>query len=494
VTTTARRSITILRTRILAHDPLAWGGALLTFFYAWAYLRYPELPGTRPNFANGWWDWFDQSKTLRSAIALAHGDLNPADHWYPLGYSILGAAFARPVPTHAFFFVDLAALLLAFAAFCRFAGHAGIGRWCGVALFLGASLASRQIFDQWAIPWNTSPTAALTWLLLALVTSARRGAGIALATGAVAGCIPLFRPTDAVLVAACFAATILADFLGHRMSRRFAEWGLIAAGAAAPVMAYGVLYLAIYGPHATDYMRQSRALGFTFYDFGWKAYVILIDPRAWFGEGDGLLRRCPWIAFSLAGVIPALRRGRALATLVAMLTAHAVLYLSYVDLLPTGFWRFDNVHYFTWALPGYAVLAFVLVQDIFRRGGVGRLIAGASVVATALVLCVRVDPVRAAPGEPAKMLEFPGLKSTFDGVYSAPLALRDGAGEIPNVFRMRVYPAADGLRAIALRRPFIGPVSWLPGHAPDGPDEISSTAWAIGVAFGWPCWLPRSSC
>jgi hypothetical protein len=494
MTTTAGRSITILRTWCLARDPVAYGAALLAFFYAWAYLRYPELPGTRPNFPNGWWDWFDQSKTLRSAVAFAHGDLNPADHWYPLGYSMLGAAFARPVPTHAFFFVDLAALLLAFVAFCRFAAHAGLGRRWSVALFVAASLASRQIFDQWAIPWNTSPTAALTWLLLALVTSPRRGAGIALVTGAVAGCIPLFRPTDAVLVAAGLAATVFADLVRRRMSRRFDEWGLIAAGAAVPVLAYGVLYVAIYGFHETDYMRQSRALGFTFYDFGWKAYVILIDPRPWFGEGDGLLRRCPWIALSIAGVIPALRRGRAPATLVAMLAAHAVLYLSYVDLLPTGFWRFDNVHYWIWALPGYAVLAFILLQDLCSRPGAARWVGGASVVATGLVLCLRVEPVPVAPGEPAKMLGFPRLTARFDDVYSAPFALRDAAGEIVNVYRMRVFPVPGSLRAVALRRPFVGAVSWVPDHAPTGAEGIAPTGWKIGLGFGWPCWLPRSSC
>ena len=514
-----RRTGTTVGQWLRRQDPVLCGGMLLALCYAWAYFRYPELPGRRPDFPNGWWGWFDQSKTLQSATALARGDLAPSQHWYPLGYAILGAPFVVPLAAHAYFFVDLAALLLAFVAFCRFAGHAGIARPWGVGIFLAATLADRQIFDQWAIPWNTSPAAALTWLLLALVTRPRRSGRGAFAIGLVAGCIPLFRPTDAVLAAACLGAALLADLLQRpvRTAGRFwaGYWLRIIAGGVVPLLAYAGLHLAIYGPQETGYMRQSRALGFTLYDLPWKAYVILVDPRPWFHEGDGLLRRCPWLALALAGVVPALRRAwpnaspkwgaspegasPALAILVAMLGAHAVLYLSYVDLLPTGLWRHDTVHYWIWALPGDALLGFVLLQDLARRGA-ARKVAIGCLGAAALLLCVHLDPTPVESGTPAKMLLFPGLTAKFDEAYYAPVVLRDAVGDQANVYAVRAFPAPDGLRVVALRRPFMGDVAWAPGHAPawpgaaDGPTAGPPIRWAIALRLGWPCWLPRSAC
>jgi hypothetical protein len=475
---------------------------LLTLWYSWAYLAYPETPGRRPLFPLGWWGWFDQSRTLMSATALSRGDLSPARHWYPLGYAVIGAPFIRALSVHAYFFIDLAALLVAFAAFCRFARQCGIPACWSVAVFLFATLSSRQMFDQWAIPWNTTPAAALTWLLLALVTTGGGGRMRAVGTGVVAGCIPLFRPTDAVLVGTCLGVAFAGEMLvaEGRAARRgvMLRWCWLAAGGVPPVLAYAALHLAIYGPRPSEYMRDSRAIGFTFYDLPWKAYVILLDPRAWFGEGEGLMRRCPWIALAIAGLVPALRLGRPMVVLAAMLAAHAMLYLSYVDLLPTGLWRFDNVHYFVWAMPGYGLLGFVLLRDLARPGRRRWLAVGTSVT-TAALLCVRLEPMEVPAASAAKMLVYPGLGAGFDEAYFAKLLLRDVRGELASVQDLRAFPAPGGLRVIALRRPFAAGPEWVAGHAPDWPGaapaaNLPPTRWAISPRFGWPCWLLQSAC
>jgi len=63
------------------------------------YLRIKYLPGNS-EYPMGWWGMWDQSWYLKSAAAFAVGNLDPAQHWYPFGYSLLAAPFARLIPAH----------------------------------------------------------------------------------------------------------------------------------------------------------------------------------------------------------------------------------------------------------------------------------------------------------------------------------------------------------------------------------------------------------
>jgi len=164
---------------------------------------------------------------------------------------------------------------------------------------------------------------------------------------------------------------------------------------ALPAAPYVALYVRIYGAHLPEYMTQSREIGFTLYDWGWTAYVILVDSRGWFMDDEGLLHRAPWIALACARLLPALFRGRAAALLAALLLAHGPLYLSYVDLLPTGFWRFNNIHYWQWAVPGYGILAWLLLIDLIHPlTRTRRWVASVSLIVTGIALCMHVEPRR----------------------------------------------------------------------------------------------------
>ena len=55
-----------------------------------------------------------------SLRALAAGNLDPAQHWYPLGYAILAVPFVF-LGDHPFFVIDLVSLLVAYRAFIAFA-------------------------------------------------------------------------------------------------------------------------------------------------------------------------------------------------------------------------------------------------------------------------------------------------------------------------------------------------------------------------------------
>lgn len=480
---------------------VVWGvGLLLAIFYTAAYLGHPQLPGNTPAYPAGWWTWFDQSMFLRSTVALVRGNLDFSQHHYPLGYSLLGALFYRAMPSHAFFFVDLLSLLGAYLGFVALGRRLGLHGVVAAGLFALVVLGDRFVFRQWVVPWNTTPVAGFTWVLLATVAAWLDGRRRPWAVGLLMGGIVVCRPSDAVLLLPCLAALLWAERGAWRA--RWREGAQLAAAGALVVLPVVGLHLAIYGAAQSLYMTNSARLGFTLFDFGWKAYVLWVDPYPWFADGKGILQHAHWVALGLAGIVPALLRGPKDRVLAGVLVVHGVLYVSYVDLLPTGLWRFLNIHYFAWAFPGYALLAALLLRDLVRAGGVGRLgrwarpIGWASVAGTLLLLCVRVVPVPAAAGEPAKAVDYAGPLPPFNDTYMAGrLLLRDERGEMADYTTIRGFLYPGGMRVVGLRRDMVGPMAWVPGHAPPGFEGAAPSArWTIAVQLAWPPrWLRRAA-
>ncbi len=487
----ARRA---LREGVTLH-PVAVGSVVLAGAYFWFLLTRQALPGQDGLHPLGWWGWFDQGRTLESLRAFAAFDLSAARHWYPVGYSLLGVPFpSMGFRAHPFVVVDLVCLLATFWAFVAVAGACGVRRAWACLVFVLAVTWDSQIFSEWVIPWNSTPAAALVWAVLAVCARWLAGVRHPVLLGALAGAVPLFRPTEAPAVALCVAWVLVADWRAGVLGRRTLLG--VAAGGALLVGAGVGLHLAIHGPRASEYMLLSRRLGFSVRDLGWKAYVLLADPYWWFWDGPGLLRRAPWVALGFAGMVAALVRGRASGMLAAALTVHLLLYVSYVDLLPTGLWRFNNVHYFKWAVPGYALLAWLLVRDMVPwRWRLPSFVAAGAVVAMAGVSLVRVAPRAAGADEAAKMLEYRGDAPGFDASYFGAFRLRDGRGVLANISDVRAFPVPGGMRVIGLSRRIEGDVVFEPGHGlPDGLVAGVPERFVPALVLGRPCWVPGSLC
>jgi hypothetical protein len=477
----------------VTRHPVFAGAVFLTFLYFWRYLGFDALPGNGPANPAGWWTWFDQGKYIDSARALAKSVYDPGRHWYPLGYALLGAPFIKSTPVHPFAFVDLAALLVTYAAFVAFARRLAIGPVWSVLIFIGAVAGSRILFAQWVIPWNTSVTSALIWCLLALVAAHMQGVRRPFLIGLLAASIPFVRPAEAILVAIGGAAFILHE-VGTGPKRALRDLGLVVLGALIPVAGYALLHWRIYGLAPSAYMIGSRDVGFTLYDLPWKASTLLVDPSAWYLDGVGLLRAAPYMALTVAGLAVAFAHGRAAALLAVLLVAHGILYLSYVDLLPTGLWRYYNVHYWKWAVPGAALLAFLLVRDLVRwRRAPAFPLAPLALAASLPLLCLRIDPVPALPGEPAKMVEYAWSAPDHTASYFGQLVMHDSAGPLRNVVDVRAFPIPGGLRVVAVRRDFVGDPAW--DVAPPGLEgTVPRARYRSRLRFGLPCWLPGIRC
>ena len=281
---------------------------------------------------------------------------------------------------------------------------------------------------------------------------------------------------------------------GTAAGSRVRDIALIAAGGLLLAVPYGLLHWRIYGMHTPPYLAMSAGIGFTLQDLGWKAYVLLVDPLEWFLEGRGLLSLAPYAALAGAGLVVAWAHGRAAGLLAVLIGLHGLLYLSYVDLLPVGMWRFFNVHYWQWALPGLALLAFLVLRDLLRwRRAPGFPLAPLAVAATLPLLLLRPAPVEVPAGTPAKMLAYAGTPPTFESAYLGAPALRDSAGEVRGLGALRALPVPGGMRVYALRRPFGDNPVWVApplGWTDAGPPVRYGIAWRLSV----PCWTRLAAC
>jgi hypothetical protein len=520
----------------------AWPFAVLALLYLLIAWRVIGLAGLRHPTLLYWHDWQDQSLYIRSTAALAAGNFDPALHYYPLLYPLLGLPFLTVWPSQPFFVADLACYLLAFAGFRGVTRAFGLPGWGAILLFVATTLAQFGIAKLWIEPWTTTPAAALLWLALgamaglwdAAVPRRRPGSssesfenednppqpppsplGPGLRRGSILwtqrhpiilglslGLLPFARPGDAIIGAIVAIASAVAL---HRARNRRATLYAIASFALA-FAAVGMLYLAIYGPHPSPYMLYSAQYGFNFAWLGWKAYVLLVDPRAWFGEGVGLLDYAPWLLLGGAGMFAAYLWGPRCPVVLAVGAAglvYTVLMLAYVDLLPTGLWRFNNLHYFKWLFPLYGLFAVQFVLDARRRPIV--LLAGVPIL---FALTIKLDPVRVGPLAPARMVIFPKpMSAEWLPTYFATAWTRDMKGEQRNSFDYHQILFAGRVRAIALRRPFAGQEQWLGddhvraqlegkdigGYAPlylTGPWPKTPLArYGMKVSFGLPDWF-----
>ncbi|MBN9510457.1 MAG: hypothetical protein J0I21_15255 [Alphaproteobacteria bacterium] len=482
--------------------PILLGAASLAILYTGCYLGHPALPGNRPGYPLGWWSWFDQGNYLRSAQHLRALDLAPAFHWYPVGYALLAAPFTRLLPMHAFYFVDLAALLAAYLGFLSFARRLSVRALWAVPIFVLSSVADRDLLATWAEPWNTTASAGAIWLFLALMAAEMTAGELAperllrlAAIGALGAAIGAIRPSDTFIPALWVGGGALHALVARRP--RWGELGAVAIGAAAVAVPFGALYLAIYGPHPSDYVLRSRAIGFVFGQLPWKTVVLLLQPRPWFPDGAGLAARFPWLVLAFAGILPAAWMARggarlAVVLLAASLVLYWALFFSYVDLLPSGLWRYHNVHYFKWTWPGLGLFAFLWLRAV---AGQARRLAVASLAAVFLLMCIRLTPVEVADAVSARMVQFAAGSPSWDAVYFGDYQLADAAGMLRNVEAVRGMPDATGVREIALRRPFEGAVRFVDSNdaravAPGAPLH----RWAARMSLGYPCWLPPRPC
>lgn len=429
-----------------------------------------------------WWNWTDQSRYHRAALAWASGNLHASEHWYLPGYPLLGALFVHLTPSDPFLLPDLGCLLLSgWLTAClahRLLDGMPLSRLLGGYAFYVADVRSPWGLAAWIEPWTSTPlTPLLLGLLLATLRFTERPrAHRAALCGVLWGLVVMVRPTEAMT--AGLPAILVCGVVCFRLrSDRSRCLRVACAGAGAAslfCLMTLVLHVAVFGWAESEYMRQSFGTGFEFSMLPLKWAMLAVDPGPLRdAAGPGLAVRFWWVLPGLAGILAAFadtnRRRLTTHLLVGVaVLLHCAMYLCYRDLHPEGLWRWGNYHYFKWIEGVLAVYALLLLGLLARRATRDRaLLAG---LAVAIAACLRVAAVPLPPAQQTTRVSGPhdivvpaGLRHPdqallvsgiydFEAVFTGPQKLRQAGRIWAYNGDFKAWPVPGGFAIGALRQ------------------------------------------
>jgi hypothetical protein len=514
---------------------LALAVAVLAAYYLVQYALAEARPDPKALYPLGWWGWFDQGEYLKSIRAFATGALRSPDLLYPPLYALLSAPFWWLTRDHPALVPDLVYFLVAYGVLIAVAR-----RFYGTLLPL-VVCAALLVFlpvmtiDDWVIPWTTSLQAALVSGLIAIFSrSEAKAAPFALRSKAdwgwfvgffaAYGAIAPTRPLDIVIwfpfALAYFLLTTLATVREAPAARRIqaAAGCFLAASVTASV--FVALYLGfnlkIHGSLFGSYGTAAGGNGYFLADIPEKIFSVFWSSGVVYGEPEQAL----FEKFAIFGPIFAL----CLVALVVvkdvrrwiLLTAflNFIVYLPYGDLLPNGFFRYHNLHYFKWAYPWLAVIA--AGQLASWLGGEERRVRWAPLAASAglvLIGCLvgqrpaasekvatfgssaeHLVRVRAHAPREVEFIDIRGLTGSFPEFYFGAHALKvDGVTQRVGTYRM--MPIEQGARLMFVRPVILRELELKPSPGAvvaDGPGDGVLSAVEIGLSCRIaPCVTPE---
>ncbi|WP_321854827.1 hypothetical protein [Paraburkholderia tropica] len=508
-----------------------WGTLIV---YSVAYLAHPALPGNNLTYPRGWWDWFDQGQYLREAKALALHDWSPDNFYYPVLYPLIGRVFLHWTPNHPFFVFDGFALLVFVYVFVKFADQY-LSRVETLALTAGALWFTPTVMVNYAIPWTTSGTALVYSLCLLILMRQKRigergecnnsaAVSWALLFSMLFGALVVLRPVDAGVAAVFFPAYVFFTLpsrnvvdLFRQRRRVFLICGALGLGLVFWLLIFGAVNHKIFGRPLSGYMQSTASSsGYFVAELPRKVWSLVFDTNTAYLEPQAaLVTHYPWLMLSIVGIAVVLVRGDKLLRVLALaILLHFALYAPYGDLLPEGMWRFHNVHYFKWAVPYLALLAWLAVRWVWSGSAGGSSLriarAAAAVALISLVLCVQfkvrdIDGVSQAQETtpdgnvvvnvacstnlaPVDFIDLRGLSGGFREVYFGSHQLWLDGQELRRVHDFRLLPAPWGVRLL-FNRPFAcGKFRILIGHelATGHADITGVSAGAYRLTLGRP--------
>jgi hypothetical protein len=507
-----------------------WGTLIV---YSVAYLAHPALPGNNLDAPLGWWGWFDQGQYLREAKAIALHQWTPDNFYYPVLYPLIGRIFLHWTPNHPFFVFDGFALLVFVYAFVKFADQY-LSRVEILILTAAALWFTPTVMVNYAIPWTTSGTALIYSLCLLILLrqkkigergeDTRSAALWAVVFSMLFGALIVLRPVDAGLAAIFFPAYVLfvvpsrgVAELARQWKRVLAICGALGLGLLFWLAIFAVVNDKIFGRPLGGYMQSTASSsGYFIAELPRKVWSLVFDTNTAYLEPQAaLITHYPWLLLSIVGIVVAIVRGdKMLRVLAFAILLHFALYAPYGDLLPEGMWRFHNVHYFKWAVPYLALLAWLALRWIWSgSGGVAssRLVRAFSAIALiGVVLCVQfkvreidgisqtreaapdgtmlVNVACAANQSRIDFIDLHGLSGGFREVYFGPHQLWLNGQELRRVHDFRLLPAPWGVRLLFNRPVACGNFKFLIG--PDVTDKPSASAVSAG-SYGLTLGLPR---
>ena len=366
------------------------------YFFVWATSGVNSRMG-----ALGWNGWFDQSSYLKSATALAHGNLQSSQHWYPLGYPLLGAPFVYVTPDEPFFFPNLALLLCFCLLYLRYFRPL-IGPWLTITAFFASTALPISLqmplpvffplFLQFVVPWNTIPVAVCGMAILLLARDFKSCSHHLpdLLAGFLLGYVFVTRPPDLLPIAVAGGFYFFARMQSGDAVRR----GLaMIAGSAAVVAPALILFLAIHGTLASEYaIGAGTIVGFGFSNLAERAYAVFVDASTTYGVPLSVLVAQPWLGvlapFAVAWAIANSKNGM---LPIICVTLSVLTYVAYNDFSPLNVFKFFLIHYIVWIFP--MVTAGGIAGAMFFAKRSSLWIFGLAALPAIAVVLIKLNPV-----------------------------------------------------------------------------------------------------
>lgn len=380
---------------------------LISVIGAWI-LLYHTTPGAPQPLGRyegiGWWGWFDQGEYLKITEQFSNLDFFNPDKLYPPLYPGIAALLWPIFKEYGYIILDAGCTLLFFLLLIKiFRDYL-----TPFAVLLAVAFAygfNRILFDQWVIPWTTNLSSLLIIFLAYLLhrqyrseqrtykesenmddsssTNSRKYLALAFA---ICAAILTLRPYEIipclVLTLGIGRHTLLQTINAsthqqsnvNNQSRRLKQWKKRALNlaptlipAALIIIAYTTYNLLTFGSIEPSYSKVVSKLGFNFLDIAFK-YASLVNDSSVFGIKDGhLTNLVPWYPLMMAAAIGGtLTLATPIRYLIAASLISQLSYLGFNDLVPTGLFKFYNIHYFTWSISVIGVASFATIINLIK--------------------------------------------------------------------------------------------------------------------------------
>ncbi len=462
----------------------------MAVFYCFSYYFSPFRPDTK--YPLGWYGWADQGEYFKQIVAFAKVNLSADQHHYPPLYAMVATPFYFIAPKNPQFFPDLIFFLFYLYVLIKISARIYGVLLAPAVVAVVMFVAPLLTITQWVVPWTTSLQSALLSVLFLIVFAFERRprpfvlvgrqdrlayCAFFLAYGALLPTRPLDFVVAFPLALFFFLKTMWATVTAaspERRTRWIAALVISATLAGLPFVAlfFGfnlVVFKNLFGPYANA-VAEFRYDPSTLPE---KAYSIFLDSGTIYGEaGQAFFEQIPLlgVAFAICAVTAVVRMDiRRWIVVIAFF--NILLYLPYGDLLPTGVFRYFNLHYFKWMYPWLFVIAvgqaIAWARGLWKAEGWRPLVA--AVLLALIVGSVSVVPtqVTAIPGlrtpekntlslaasEPldADFIDITGLSGGFtDFYFGNHLAILDAAQPIRRR-EFRLLPIPNGARMLFSR-------------------------------------------
>ena len=361
---------------------------VIFFLYQKGLSTYSGVPNNDPTNPLGWWAYFDQSQYKNQVEDFLYGKFEASKHFYPPAYAAIVALISKVSgisPENSFLFTDLSLFMGYGYIFIQLMSKY-IGPLSSAASLIVGIVFYEIIEIQWIIPWTSTLSAFLIvcclklfdryydnhtnkeWSVFnALLNACMLGMSVALL-------LPT-RPGDFLAVGLPISFSYLLTFSS---SLRIPENPIkkINAISAMAGISTGIIVLIIYfvfnrvvfGSIFGEYIHHVNNNGMYFSDLGEKFYSQLLDAYPYYGpQGDDWLSVIPLFLLSLIILIPTLFIGPIIFRLisVSVFLALAVAY-AYSDIVPTGTFRYFNIHYFKWFFPVCIAISVFWGKKVFH--------------------------------------------------------------------------------------------------------------------------------